>query len=79
MNIEQAVLENLKQLTLPQQQEVLDFTQFLSQKSTLPKPNPNLTPEQRSANWLAWVDSYKSSNPPLPDEALHRDSMYEDE
>ncbi|AVQ73653.1 MAG: DUF2281 domain-containing protein [Microcystis sp. M048S1] len=79
MNIEKNVIEYLRKLPPDKQQEVLDFTQFLSQKSTLPKPNPNLTPEQRSANWLAWVDSHKSSNPPLPDEALHRDSMYEDE
>ena len=79
MNIEKNVIEYLRKLPPDKQQEVLDFTQFLSQKSTLPKPNPNLTPEQRSANWLAWDDSHKSSTPPLPDEALHRDSMYEDE
>ena len=120
MNIEQTVIEHLRKLPREKQQEVLDFTQFLSQKSTLPKPDPNLTPEQRSANWLAWVDSHKSSSvsdnldkpleelikqsteedkqltpqektekwlafvqtlPPqsanLPDEALHRDTMYD--
>ena len=37
MNIEQAVLEKLRQLPLAKQQEILDFAEFLHQKST-PKP-----------------------------------------
>jgi hypothetical protein len=32
MNLEQALLENFKQLPLSQQQEVLDFSEFLKQK-----------------------------------------------
>lgn len=79
MNIEQTLIEYLRKLPPDKQQEVLNFTQFLNQKMFLPQPDSTLTPEQKSANWLAWVDSHKSSNPPLPEEALHRDTMYEDE
>jgi hypothetical protein len=78
MNIEQAVIENLRKLPLEEQQKVLDFTQSLAPKTSLPTPDPHLTPEQRAANWIAWVQSHSSSNPPLPEEALHRDTMYED-
>jgi hypothetical protein len=78
MNIEQAVIENLRKLPLEKQQEVLEFTQSLTPKKPLPSPDPNLTPEQRAANWMTWVQSHSSNNPPLPDEALHRDTMYED-
>jgi Protein of unknown function (DUF2281) len=47
MNIEQVVLENLKQLPEDQQQEVLNFTQFLKQKKStfIPKSN-NITNEK---------------------------------
>ncbi|MBG1270366.1 DUF2281 domain-containing protein [Nostoc sp. WHI] len=37
MNIEQAVLEKLRQLPIDKQQEVLNFADFLHQKIT-PKP-----------------------------------------
>lgn len=37
MNIEQAVLEKLRQLPVDKQQEVLDFAEFIHQKFT-PKP-----------------------------------------
>jgi hypothetical protein len=79
MNIEQAVLENLKQLPLKQQEEVLNFSEFLKQKNSLPTSENNLSPEEKSANWRKWVQSHTSNNPPLPEEALHRDTMYEDE
>lgn len=38
MNIEQAVLEKLRELPLEKQQEVLDFTDFLHQKVTPKRP-----------------------------------------
>ena len=78
MNLELAVIENLRKLPLEKQQEVLKFTESLAQKTSLPVPDPSLTPEQRAANWREWVQSHSSNNPPLPDEALHRDTMYED-
>lgn len=76
MNIEQAVIENLRKLPPEKQQEVLDFTEFLNQKISLPTPDPTLTPQQRAENWVNWVKSHTSDNPPLPEEALHRDSIY---
>jgi hypothetical protein len=38
MNIEQAVLEKLRQLPIDQQQELLKFAEFLYQKSTSKTP-----------------------------------------
>ena len=38
MNIEQAVLERLRQLPVDKQQQLLDFAEFLSQKATPKTP-----------------------------------------
>jgi hypothetical protein len=38
MNIEQAVLERLRQLPVDKQQQLLDFAEFLSQKTTPKTP-----------------------------------------
>ncbi|MGI2907310.1 hypothetical protein [Tolypothrix sp. VBCCA 56010] len=38
MNIEQAVLERLRQLPIYKQQQLLDFAEFLSQKTTPKTP-----------------------------------------
>jgi hypothetical protein len=81
MNIEQAVLENLKQLPLKQQEEVLNFSEFLKQKisTTLASPETNLTPEEKVAKWHTVVAKLPKTSANLPDFALHRDTMYEDE
>jgi hypothetical protein len=81
MNIEQAVLENLKQLPLLQQQEVLDFSEFLKQKSStfIPSPRTNLTTEEKLAKWRKVIAKLPQSSANLPDDALHRDTMYKDE
>lgn len=42
MTIEQAVLENLRDLPLDMQQEVLDFAEFLRQKIQTKKPRRSL-------------------------------------
>lgn len=42
MTIEQVVLENFRELTPDKQQEVLDFIQFLKQKSQPKKPRRSL-------------------------------------
>jgi hypothetical protein len=78
MNIEQAVIDNLRKLPAKEQRKVLEYIESLAPRTSLPTPDPRLTPEQRAAAWMAWVQSHSSSNPPLPEEALHRDSMYED-
>jgi hypothetical protein len=41
-NLEQAILENLRQLPPEKQQEVLDFAQFLRQKSVPKQPRRTL-------------------------------------
>ena len=78
MNVEQTVIEYLRKLPPDKQQEVLEFTQFLHEKRVFPTPDTTLTLQHQSANWLAWVESHTSHHPPLPEEALHRDTMYED-
>lgn len=44
-------------------------------------PNPNdgdrLTPEERVNNWFDFLQSLPSTPRSLPEEALHRDSMYD--
>ncbi|MBE9049403.1 DUF2281 domain-containing protein [Nostocales cyanobacterium LEGE 11386] len=42
MTIEQAVIENLRELPADKQQEVLDFIQFLKHKSQPKKPRRSL-------------------------------------
>ena len=81
MSIEQAVLETLKQLPLNQQQEVLDFTLFLKQKNSTLKPNTetHLTPEEKIEKWHKFITKLPRTSANLPDEALHRDSMYENQ
>jgi hypothetical protein len=38
--IEQRIMESLKQLPLQEQQEVLDFAEFLAQRTTVPVRDP---------------------------------------
>ncbi|MBF2058628.1 MAG: hypothetical protein IGQ45_15790 [Cyanobacterium sp. T60_A2020_053] len=77
MNIEQAIIEQIRQLPTEQQQQVLLFSQLLKQ-NILPTPNPNLTPKERSEQWQKWLQNNNSNDhPPLPEESLHRDTMYD--
>lgn len=75
MNIEQAVLENLRKLPLEKQQEVLDFSQFLTQR-TLPKIE-EMTPHEKAEDWLKFLESQPKDTPGLPDEALSREIIYD--
>jgi hypothetical protein len=77
MNIEEEILEQIRELSREKQQIVLNFSKFLNENKTLPSPNPTLTAEERAEKWLTWVKSHSSDYPPLPEEALHRDTMYE--
>lgn len=44
-----------------------------------PKPNDGdrLTPEERVNNWLNFIESLPANPRRLPEEAFHRDSMYD--
>lgn len=75
MNIEQAVLNNLRSLPREKQQEVLDFTEFLKQKS---QPlTEKMTPEQQALSWKQWAESQAKDSPNLPEEALKRETIYD--
>ena len=81
MNIEQAVLENLRELSRDKQQEVLNFTKFLRQKTQLVYPEKTtqttkLTAQEKAESWRKLVESFAKNSANLPEEALHRDSMY---
>ena len=75
MNIEQAVIENLRKLPLEKQQEVLDFSQFLSRK--LPKKTEEITPHEKAQDWLNFLERQPKDTPGLPDEALSRETIYD--
>jgi len=42
MTLEEAILQNLRELPPDQRKAVLDFTEFLRSKTTLPKAAPSL-------------------------------------
>ncbi len=83
INIEQSILENLRELPTEKQQEVLDFTEFLRQKTQPSSPESlinktQLTPKEKSERWRKFIASLPQESANLPDEALHRDTMYEE-
>ena len=80
MNTEQLLLDKWRNLTTDKQQEVLDFLEFIHQKSISPKPTQppdSQTTAQRVKRWRDWAESHPKDSPGLPDEALYRDSIYE--
>ena len=81
MNSEQILLDKWRSLTLERQQEILDFVEFIWQKSTQDKqPQPTQTQisnSQKVKRWLDWAASHPENSPGLPDEALSRDSIYD--
>jgi hypothetical protein len=46
IDYEQNILNNLRQLSVTQQQEVLNFTEFLRQKFAVPNPESSLSLQQ---------------------------------
>lgn len=81
MNSEQILLDKWRSLTLERQQEILDFVEFIWQKSTHDQqPQPTQTQisnSQKVKRWLNWAESHPENSPGLPDEALSRDSIYD--
>lgn len=76
MSSEQLLIDKWRSLTSVQQQEVLDFVDFIAQKSL--KENQSRPRAQRVKEWLDWANDHPDDSPGLPDEALSRDSIYED-
>ena len=77
MNIEQAIISALRKLPQEKQQEVLKFTESFINGHSLPSPDPNLTPSQRAEKWRKVIAKLPQESANLPDEALHRDTMYD--
>ncbi|MDJ0719206.1 MAG: hypothetical protein QNJ54_34095 [Prochloraceae cyanobacterium] len=75
MNSEQLLIDKWRSLTSVQQQEVLDFVEFIAQKS-LPQ-NQSRQRTQRVKKWLDWAEDNPKDSPGLPDEAVSRDSIYD--
>ncbi|MGI2902998.1 hypothetical protein [Tolypothrix sp. VBCCA 56010] len=49
---------------------------FTSEKHALPLNS--LTTAERVKQWIYWAESHDKDSPGFPDEALRRDSIYED-
>ena len=91
MNSEQSLIDKWRSLTSLQQQEVLDFVEFIAQKS-LPENQhgdwasgrnvraPHHQSRQRTQRvkkWLDWAEDNPAGSPGLPAEALSRDNIYD--
>lgn len=59
-----------KQIPLPEGITPINVAELQKQ---IPK-----TPEERSRRFREWVASLPQNSLPLPEEALHRDTMYDD-
>ena len=74
MNSEQLLINKWRDLNTVQQQEVLDFVDFIFQKSF--KENQTQARARRVKDWIDWTGDNPDDSPGLPDEALSRDSIY---
>lgn len=77
MDSEQLLLDKWRGLNSLQQQEVLDFVEFIAQKS-LPAKQSQLRAQQVK-EWIDWARDHPDDSPELPDEALSRDSIYSED
>jgi transcriptional regulator with AAA-type ATPase domain len=73
MGIEQVVLQNLRELSPEQQQELLTFMESLKQRKL------GLSPQEKVAKWHRVIESLPEVSANLPDEALRREAIYETE
>jgi hypothetical protein len=77
MTIEQTILNNVQSLPPDKKQEVLDFIEFLAQKNN-EISTQSMSPQQRANLWKEFMESQPLDTPGLPEEALYRDTMYEE-
>lgn len=73
MNIEQAVIENLRKLPVEKQRKVLEFTRSLTRR-TQPEI---MTPREKAEDWWNFLESQPKDTPGLPDEAVTRTAIYD--
>ncbi|MBE9044275.1 hypothetical protein IQ255_07650 [Pleurocapsales cyanobacterium LEGE 10410] len=77
MNSERLLIDKWRGLNPIQQQEVLDFVEFIAQKSF--QEDRSQIRERRVKQWLNWASDNPDDSPGLPDEALSRDSIYNED
>jgi hypothetical protein len=80
MNSEQMLINKWRDLNSVQQQFVLDFVDFIAQKS-LPQNQSQARAQrtERVKQWMDWASDNSDDRPGLPDEALNRDSIYSED
>jgi hypothetical protein len=82
MNSEHLLIDKWRSLNTVQQQEVLNFIDCTLQKSLRKKQsqsNQSQQREQKVKEWINWASANTSDSPGLPDEALRRDSIYNED
>lgn len=77
MNSEQLLINKWRSLNPLQQQEVLDFVEFIAKKER--QENLYQARAQRVRQWQSWTTDNLDDSPGLPDEALSRDSIYSED
>jgi hypothetical protein len=82
MNSEHLLIDKWRSLSTVQQQEVLNFIDFTLQKSLREKQsqsNQSRQREQKVKEWINWAAANLQNSPGLPDEALRRDNIYNED
>lgn len=78
MNSEQLLINKWRDLNSVQQQFVLDFVDFIAQKSLIENQSQGLV-SSRVKQWMDWASDNPDDSPGLADEALSRDSIYNED
>ena len=77
MSSEQLLIKKWRSLNPVQQQVVLDFVDFIAQKSQQESQSQART--RRVKEWIDWASDNPDDSPGLADEALSRDSIYNED
>ena len=78
MTTEEMLLETWRGLDESRQNQVFQFIKLLKKTNNLAIENSQISPEEKARRWEQWARSHQKRGVSLPDEALHRDSIYED-
>jgi hypothetical protein len=79
MNSEQVLLEKWRTLPSDRQREVLDFIDGIIPRTENKESDrtPSGDRADRVRAWLDWAEDNPKPSPNLPDEAMHRDTIYD--
>lgn len=78
MTTEEILLKTWRTLDESGQEQVLTFMKLLKKTNNLKIDNSYISPQEKAKRWEEWAMSHQKRGFSLPDEALHRDSIYED-